>query len=60
MKTAKHTHEAFDGNTIVKGWVLEDGYGNKSWVYFNGADICVHEVSDWHEELTEVKNDSEV
>lgn len=55
MKTAKHTHEAFDGNTIVKGWVLEDSYGNKSWVYFNGADICVHEVSDWDDELTEVE-----
>ena len=57
MKTAKHTHEAFDGTTVVKGWVLEDGYGNKSWVYFNGVDICVHPVSDWYDELTEVEND---
>lgn len=55
MKTAKHTHEAFDGTTVVKGWVLEDGYGNKSWVYFNGVEICVHPVSDWYDELTEVE-----
>lgn len=55
MKTATHTHEAFDGNTIVKGWVLEDSYGNKSWVYFNDGDICVHEVSDWEGELKEVE-----
>ena len=54
MKTTKHTHKAFDGTTVVKGWVLEDGYGNKSWVYFNGVDICVHPASDWYDELTEV------
>lgn len=57
MKTTKHTHKAFDGTTVVKGWVLEDGYGNKSWVYFNGVDICVHPASDWYDELTEVEND---
>ncbi|HFI0414947.1 TPA: hypothetical protein ACGOYS_000295 [Streptococcus suis] len=60
MKTAKHTHEAFDGTTVVKGWVLEDGYGNKSWVYFNGVEICVHPVSDWYDELTEAENDTKV
>ena len=60
MKTAKHTHEAFDGTTVVKGWVLEDGYGNKSWIYFNGVEICVHPVSDWYVELTEAENDTEV
>ena len=56
MKTTKHTHKAFDGTTVVKGWVLEDGYGNKSWVYFNGVDICVHPASDWYDELTEVEH----
>ena len=39
MKTAKHTHEAFDGTTVVKGWVLEDGYGNKSTEANNDSKI---------------------
>lgn len=57
VKTAKYTHKSFDGVEIVKGWVLEDNYGNKSWVYFNGVDICVHPLSDWEDELVEVKHD---
>ncbi|WP_242258298.1 hypothetical protein [Streptococcus thoraltensis] len=55
MKTAKYTHRAFDGVGMVKGWVLEDNYGNKNWVYFNGVEICVSPASDWESELVEVK-----
>ena len=55
MKIAKHTHKAFDGVKEVTGWVLEDTYKNKYWVYFNGAELCVHDAKDWQDELVEVE-----
>lgn len=55
MKVAKYTHKAFDGGGIVKGWVIQDVYGNQHWVYFNGAELCVHDVEHWKGELQEIE-----
>lgn len=54
MKIAKYTHKAFDGIKIIKGWVLENNYGEKEFVYYNGTELCVHPASDWEGELKEI------
>lgn len=53
MKVAEYTHRAFDGVTLIKGWVIEDNYGNLKFVYYNGVNLCEHDAIDW--ELEEIK-----
>lgn len=55
MKVAKYTHTAFDGVKAIKGWVLVNDYGEKEFVYYNEAELCVHPASDWDGELKEVE-----
>lgn len=35
MKIAKYTHKAFDGVKTIKGWVLENNYGEKDAFFQN-------------------------